>query len=352
MDPKLVAYQYVPSGLEMVINNPDLETGKVWDLWFNIKLSDDPEAWDSEVKSINKMQDRLGELTEDQRLVRAQIAEFCRLHPLFPESIDILCEEIGGSHFSRPVKIGCEGRNLLDSLGYHTPQSLNAQRKESLKKYATAFKNWLAKEHPENPTECKVFSFIGQSTANKVVFVEKLASLLDSEEPSIFSIKELCENEYRKTYGKAIPDTSPRPFNCFNCEQSSLEAPNCQCCYSMLFDAGLLCAGVFGEEVAMLEEFRRPVEENILAYSLAINSWLEGTHPQDVSWPRDARYLTRDNTLEIAKRIHSSLGEKDEVREWLTACLFKTVKDNQRWHQRTELIDGFPEATSWLREMV
>ena len=350
MDPKLVAYQYVTSGFEMVINSPDVETGKVWNLWFNIKLSDDPETWDSEVKSINKMQDRLGELTVGQRLIRAQIAEFCRLHPLSPGSIDILCEEIGSGHFSRPVKIGCEGRDLLDSLGYHTPQSLNAQRKESLKKYAIAFKNWLAKGHPENSVESKPSVFLGQSTDNKVAFVEEVVYVLDSEEPSISSIKKLCENEYRKPYGKAIPDTNPRPFNCFNCEQSSLEPPNCLCCYSMLLDAGLLCAGRFGEEVAMLEEFRRPIEENILAYSVAINSWLEGTSPQDVSWPRDTRYVTRNNSLEIAKRVHSSLGNKDEAKEWLAACLLKTVKDNQRWHKRTELIDGFPEAISWLGE--
>lgn len=33
MNAKFVAYGYVPSGFEMVINNPEIEMGKVWNLW-------------------------------------------------------------------------------------------------------------------------------------------------------------------------------------------------------------------------------------------------------------------------------------------------------------------------------
>jgi len=46
--------------------------------------------------------------------------------------------------------------------------------------------------------------------------------------------------------------------------------------------------------------------------------------------------------------VHSALGAKDDIKEWLAACLLKTIKDNQRWHGRVELVDGFPEASSWL----
>lgn len=41
MTAKLVAYEYVPSGFEMVIDNKDVEMGKVWNLWHNVKLTDD-----------------------------------------------------------------------------------------------------------------------------------------------------------------------------------------------------------------------------------------------------------------------------------------------------------------------
>ena len=117
----------------------------------------------------------------------------------------------------------------------------------------------------------------------------------------------------------------------------------------MILDVGLLCAGTAGEEKLILDEFRRFTEENILVYSAAINSWLEEV-PKPITLPDNTRYVDKDSAQEIAERVHSSLDEKDEAKVWLTACLLKTIKDNQRWHKRTELIDGFPEATSWFRE--
>ena len=50
---KLVAYEYVPLGFEMVIANTE---GKIWNLWYNVQLSDGPEKWDSEIRLINNMQ--------------------------------------------------------------------------------------------------------------------------------------------------------------------------------------------------------------------------------------------------------------------------------------------------------
>ena len=118
----------------------------------------------------------------------------------------------------------------------------------------------------------------------------------------------------------------------------------------MILDAGLLCVGAFGEKRSMFDEVRRFVEENILVYSLAINSWLKEVKPRHVTSLITARYMAKDNSPKIAERIHSYLGKKDEAKEWLAACLLKTIKDNQRWHKRTELIDNFPEATSWFRK--
>ena len=76
--------------------------------------------------------------------------------------------------------------------------------------------------------------------------------------------------------------------------------------------------------------------------------WEFGSSPESVKWPQDRRYVTRDSSLQIARKVHSSLGKKDDVKEWLAVCLLKTVKSNQRWHKTTELIDNYPQATSWL----
>jgi len=346
-----VSYEYVPSGFEMVIAEGEIcpgSSGGTWNLWWNVKLTDDPEVWDSEIKLANDMQDRLGELTVDHRLIRAQMAEFCRLHPLFPQSVDILCEEIGSGRFSEPVKIGCEGRALLDTLGYHHSQSLEEQRKQILAEYARALEKWVAQDRPENAWESKVFGFLGQPTNSKGAFVEKLIAAIDPEEPSISSLKELGENECRATHSRF------RPFNCFTCEgsQEGASGSNCQCCYAMILDAGLLCAVAFGAERVKwgaFDEFRRFTEEYILAYSAAINSWLNGAPPQAVTSLTTPRYIAEENALELAERVHCALGEKDEAKEWLAACLLKTIKDNQRWHKRAELLDDFPEATSWFQ---
>jgi len=204
----------------------------------------------------------------------------------------------------------------------------------------------------------KVFGFLGQSTNNtKKAFVEKLVSVIASEEPpSISSLKKLSENECRKIHSK-FETLGFRPFNCFlpACWPEGAQWPlpgGKLCCYFMFIDAGLLCAGALGEKKSMNDEFRRFIEENILVYAVAINSWLKEIPSKHVTPIITPRYITKDNALEIIERVHSSLGEKDKAKEWLTACLLKTIKDNQRHGKRTELIDDFPETTSWFRRVI
>ena len=354
MKPKLLTYKYVPAGFEIVIENSDVEMGKIWNLWHNVKLTDNPESWDNEIKSINTMQSNLGEVSVDQRLIRAQMAEFCRVCPFFPESIEVLCKEIGENRFSKPLKVGCEGRDLLDSLGYHDPPSLNEQRREILENYARSLENWLEQNQPKTSTELKVFGFLGQPTDKKVVSVEKFVHIVNSGEPSVSSFRklteDLCKETQKDPVNLACDHYRGRPFNCFECLPEDVSMTKCQCCYSMFLDACLLCVGTSGEERSMLDEFRRFIEENILAYSVAINSWLKQVPSKPVTNIITTRYISADKAEEIAENVNSFLDEKDEVKEWLTACLLKTVKDNQRWHKTTEIADNFSEATSWLRE--
>ena len=349
MDAKLVAWEYVPPGFELVIANKEIcpeSPGGIWNLWWNVKLTDDPEAWDSEIRLINKMQGKLGGLSLDHRLMRAQMAEFCRMHPPFPRSIDILCEEIGTGRFSIPVKMGCEGRRLLDSLGYHDDQSLREQRREVVREYVRSLERWLAQGRPESPTEYKVFGFVRQPTDGKRSFVEKLLRVLSSEDPSISPLKSLSESQFRETLSQR-EITGSRPFRCFSCEGSR---SNNLCCFFMVLDAGLLSAGTPDEERPVFDKFRRFIEENILAYSLAINSWLQSAPPRAVTSLLPTHYIANGYASELARRVHSSLGKMDRTKEWLAACLLKTIKDNQRWHKRSELIDDFPDATSWFGE--
>jgi len=98
----------------------------------------------------------------------------------------------------------------------------------------------------------------------------------------------------------------------------------------------------------MLDEFRCFIEECVLAHALAINWCLNDVSPQPATSLITARYVAGDCAAELPGKVHSALGEKDAAKEWLAACLLKTIKDNQRWHETRELIDQFPESTSWF----
>lgn len=318
-----MAGEFVPSGFEIIINSQDSEAGKIWNLWWNVKLTDDPESWDNEIQFINKMQEELGEFTKDQRLIRAQMAEFCRYHPSFPRSIEILCEEIGTGKFSMPVKMGCEGRGLLESLGYHHEESINEQVKAVLREYHASLEKWLSKGVPDGQIDSKVFGFLGELTEGKLPLVEKIRDAVDPEELNISSLMKLSEN----ICNDAQSMSGTRPFNCFGCLPKDVIVPGCKCSYAMVIDAALLSIGESGKD-----KFKRHSEEHILAYCTAINSWLND-----------------EPLIDAGKQIHASLGEKDSAKEWLAACLLKTLKDNQRWHGGHELIDDFPGAVSWLK---
>jgi len=218
-----------------------------------------------------------------------------------------------------------------------------------------SLEKWLREGQAETATESKVFGFLGQLNHSKMTSVEKLIHIVNSGEPSVSSFRRLTEDVCKETQKDSADLASERyrgrPFNCFECLPENASATKCQCCYSMFLDACLLCAGTSGEERSMLDEFRRFAEENTLLYSVAINSWLKEEPMKHMTRLKNARYIFKDGALRIAERVHSSLGEKNEVKEWLVACLLKTIKDNQRWHKTTELIDNFPEATSYFREL-
>jgi hypothetical protein len=83
----------------------------------------------------------------------------------------------------------------------------------------------------------------------------------------------------------------------------------------MFLDASLLCIGTFGDKRSRFDEFRRFVEENILAYSVAINSSLKQTPSKPITSIITTRCISADKAEEIAQNVHSFLGEKDEVKE-------------------------------------
>jgi hypothetical protein len=344
----LMSYEHVPVGFEIVVGNKDFEMGKIWNLWFSITFSDDPAKWDDQIVLINGMQKRLGELSLDQRLIRAQMAELCRRHPTFPHSLDVLCKEIGLDRFSEPLNFGCEGRGLLQSLGYHSFEDQTKHRNKILREYVQALEKWLVQGSPSSSTDYRLFGYLGQMSNSKKAFARQLLSLVSSESPSIVLIKELAGNECDRTQRKPFwPSCFKTPSECW---PKGVTWDGRLCCFLNFVYAGFLCAGMDGDDKAMRDEFLRFIEENVLAYSFALNFWLKGEEQEIASWLEDAKYVSMKTALQTARNVQLYLGKKTPVKEWLAACLLKTVKDNHRRSNRVEPIDHFPEATDWFAQ--
>ncbi len=108
------------------------------------------------------------------------------------------------------MKIGCEGRDLLDSLSYHDQTSLNKQQRDILKLYAKSLEKWLDKGQAETAIESKAFGFLGQTTDKKVNAVEKLVHIVNSGEPSVSSFRKLNESICKENQKDTVTVTRER----------------------------------------------------------------------------------------------------------------------------------------------
>jgi hypothetical protein len=190
--------QCVASGFEAVTADAEVcpgSAGRTWNLWWNVKLTDDPQSWDDEITLINTMRDGLDALTTEQCLIRAHMAEFCRLSSLSSRNMQILCEEIGVGTFSSPMRMGCEGRRLPNALEHNDTQSLREQSRTVLAKYTRALIRWLSRSTPETSWDSKVTGFLGQATRDKRSCARELTTAICSEKVAISALKELAEHE-------------------------------------------------------------------------------------------------------------------------------------------------------------
>jgi hypothetical protein len=300
------------------------------------------------------MQRQLDGLSEGQRLVRAHMAEFCRRQPLFPESMAILCREIGQGALestfpSGPALLGCEGRLLLQSLGYHASRDLAEQWRDSLQRYRHALGTWCDNESSTTPMEKRVSGFLGPQDPKIAARLREVIAALEDETVTRIALRASCRQGCIALRGERLLERAPHPFYCIDCDDWSTDVPSCGCAPARLVDAALLAAGPWDERKEMGGLFEHFIQEYVLAYALAIDGWLEDKAWDGEIWPLEVRFVSRDEAATIAEEVRSCLGAKDRVKEWLAGCLLKTVSGNQRWREGWELIDDVPQATSWLR---
>ncbi len=342
-----MAYPYVPPGFEMVLSEEDGANmvspgsgGGCWGLWFNVSLSDDPVGWDDEVQRLNRLQVTLQALSDDQRLVRANMAELCRYHPIFPDSVEGIIRNVGAAKLLDASNVGCEGRGLLKTLGVQTERQQAEQRRSTAHNTSRALRKALRGDEPVSPLERKHSLLVEQIDPDSRKAVSWLADVLARGEPEIESFRELCSAHSRRAVEGAPP--TGRPIHCLRCEQGSG-----LCCFSQQTEATLLClSGMKTDEAVRL--FRRFSEEYVLAYCDALNSWLADLPPVNPWAGIDTYYVGEEEAKAIADETAETLREKTPLKVWFAGCLLKTLKSNQRWHGHGELLDDFPGAVSWL----
>ena len=332
----------VPPGFEMVLAGsgthvkptPRVEV-ECRNLWYNTNLSDDPTQWDDEIQRLNHLQITLPPLSDEQRLVRAQIAELCREHPLFPGSVDVLLMNIGEGDPVEPSRLGCEGRGLLKLLGVYDEHSVEEQTQRTVQSLSDALTLLQEGEEPDDPRTKRLASL--HALVDDQSVVEWLASEVSEGVTEPLGFKERC----RAKMGADTEDYDGRPFTCTRCEGAA------ECCIMKQAEALLL------SHSSDVDRGRRALHsftmEYVLAYSDAVNSWLTGNPPFNPWNTMNGLYVDEDEAARIIDATHILLGEKTQVKVWLTGCLLKTLKSNQRWHGRLELLDGFPGAVSWLK---
>jgi hypothetical protein len=202
----------------------------------------------------------------------------------------------------------------------------------------------------ETGVSARVQVYLGQATPQKSLAVGDLLQALEDETMS----REAWHGVLCQRVTAVAPDLlggrPPRPFYCLQCEGANWEGAqgNCACADELALSCGLLAVGVGAGDGALREPEQRLTQEQILAYARALNAWLSGESLNGESWPDEARYITAGLAGEIAGRVVDLLGAHNPAKEWLAACLLKTVASNQRWRKGHELLDDYPEAVSWL----
>ena len=347
--PRLISYQHVQPGFEVVLDGYTITPGfgrGIWNLWWNVQLSDDPMLWDKEIHALNTMQQESGTLSRNKRYVRIHMAEWCRNNDAFPTSLDILCAEIGNEKITTPWKLGCEGRGLREALGIHSnPDDRLEQRVYLFNSYQLAFRSWIGQNEPESLMEAKILGYLGEMTREKLALVDLLRSHLIPTLASTGSLREIYKEHSERVFAEPL-------IQCMGCDKEietvrGQSYPECSCCERFYVDSLLLVHG-FNKPYELYNRMFRFHQECLLAYMFALNAWLIDERPTLITDVLEPAFVTKQLAAQVPKQVKRLLGARTQVKEWLAGCLLKTLKGNRSWASHNQLVVEYPEASTWL----
>lgn len=338
----------------------------LWNIW---NQKGDPAEADVEKQWINDMQRALGELSDDERFVRIQIACFERCFWTFPENVELILDGIGKGRVNLDAGVGCEppwmhgilpllrgrrghsagpqsNRCQTAATGY---DSLHVPRQMLTRAYATILSWWsmqgdlecLKTSLPDNTDLAeKLYRYLGPPTVLKCLYVQKLCLNLDfSGVPSTASHAERWQ-----TLSELIAPVNEAIHARLGNEEDVVgklidhNNENNLCHHAFFRHLDLIIAAIgAGKRVALpgSGQERKRIHEAVTNFVHALGSWLAGRTPQEAAsiWPAGE---------ETARRVYELLGDVTPRKRWLVACLWKKLQENQARHGRGAL-DEEPE---------
>jgi hypothetical protein len=369
--PILAPYERTQPGFELIVAEmlqcredvdcfPVDENGHqricLWNIW---NQKSDPAEADVDKQRINDMQRALGELSDDERYMRIQIACFERCFWTFAENVELILDGIGKGRVNLDAGVSCEppwANSILPMLRHRRGHAMAASdppadvsRRTLIRDYATILSWWtmhgdldrLKASLPDRAelTE-SLYSYLGPPTALKCLYVQKLRLSLDFwGVPSTAGHVERWQTmaELMAPVGEAI---RARLGDEEDVVGPLIDANNengfCHHAFFRHVDRIIACIGA-GKRVSLpgSGQERKRIHEAVTNHVHALASWLAGRTPQEAVsiWPASE---------ETVRRVYDILGDVDPRKRWLTACLWKKLQENQARHGRGAL-DEEPE---------
>ncbi len=288
---------------------------------------------DQDLEIINRMEQKLSPLSPDQ-LDKRVAADFCCIWRYdYPQRVFEICEIIGG------------GENTALRLHYQ----ISPRRRQEFTDYAEALKGWVENVSPDDleyfrngskETVDKVYRFLGSKDPLKEMLVERTYIGLSSRflNCSFWGINSSGEdvNLFPNT-AQQLPNNS---YTRMNELESAIRNEMGGRAADFLVDVG------GSSEPACHFKFIRRVD--ILVSSIGCMKW-RGNLPEKDLNISGRRQITKQyleilenywidkkkpikNDSEAEEKIINLLGEPDELKKWLVACLWKNIKNQTQTH--------------------
>ena len=348
---ELIDYERVPVGFEIAIVDGKEVTVPLWNGGMFMGKEED---WDDEVRFINELQKGLRKLDENARVLRLQIIGNEQCNYKFFQNISKILEGIGRMYPRKDV-LG-HVPNVPDYL-----RPLEKDRLELGKAHLKILELWLqgksASEVKNALPQYKrfvdpIYKALGERTPLKKLYVERVIisfsypvlhwteevdlSKVDGRAVDEFGINHPRGLEIDKKIAKGVKLTY-QDSNFGNKKQFGDEI----LAYIVYRGRGL-CNHKFFRHLDIIlksigkEEWRKDnpprgkeraeLAEKISHHVFALDSWLAEVKERKA-------IAENPNAREVIEKVYRSLGKRAHVKEWLAACLWKTMKNNKKYYK-------------------